>query len=254
MKMLQTYMQKNILNAQETTNMDNLSLYNRFRDVPQEAKKTIKGGKLNGFTDINPMWRIKKLTEEFGECGFGWYYEEVERWKETCGQEVAVFVKINLYTKRNNEWSRPIMGVGGSKMVQLFKGGEVVDFSDEAFKMALTDAISIACKALGMAADVYFANDRTKYDSHPTQTEQPSVAVQTRREAAGRAASQQKKAPYTPVSNEAFWRMVANYASGIPSTSGQDYRTAWIINTNAGEKEIAMFDDAVYNYKVNYNL
>lgn len=242
--MLQTYMQMSIMNAQEITNMDNLALYNRFREVPQEAKKTIKGGKLNGFTDINPMWRIKKLTEEFGECGFGWYYEEVERWKEVCGQEVAVFVKINLYTKRNNEWSQPIMGVGGSKMVQLFKGGEVVDFSDEAYKMALTDAISIACKALGMAADVYFANDRTKYDSQPAQAlQQPRMQMQ-----------QPQKAPYTPVSNEVFWKMVANYVQGIPSTTGQDYRTAWIANTNAGEREIAMFDDAVVNYRVNNNL
>jgi hypothetical protein len=234
--------------------MDNLSLYNRFRDVPQEAKKTIKGGKLNGFTDINPMWRIKKLTEEFGECGFGWYYEEAERWKETCGQEVAVFVKINLYIKRNNEWSAPIMGVGGSKMVQLFKGGEVVDFSDEAYKMALTDAISIACKALGMGADVYFANDRTKYESQPEQAPQPTSAVQVRRQAAGRGTPQPQKAPYTPVSNEVFWRMVANYVQGIPSITGQDYRTAWIANTNAGEREIAMFDDAVVNYKVNNNI
>lgn len=231
--------------------MSNLALYNRFREVPQEAKKTIKGGKLNGFTDINPMWRIKKLTEEFGECGFGWYYEEAERWKETCGQEMAVFVKINLYIKRNDKWSAPIMGVGGSKMVQLFKGGEVVDFSDEAYKMALTDAISIACKALGMAADVYFANDRTKYDSQPAQSPQPSAAVQTRRQAAGRATPQ---ASYTPVSNEVFWKMVANYVQGIPSTTGQDYRTAWIMNTHAGEREIAMFDDAVMNYRVNNNL
>ena len=251
MKMLLIYMQMNTMNAQETTKMDNLSLYNRFRDVPQEAKKIIKGGKLNGFTDINPMWRIKKLTEEFGECGFGWYYEEVERWKETCGQEVAVFIKINLYIKRNNEWSAPIMGVGGSKMVQLFKGGEVVDFSDEAYKMALTDAISIACKALGMAADVYFANDRTQYDSQPTQAPQPSAAVQARRQAAGRATPQPS---YTPVSNEVFWKMVANYVQGIPSTTGQDYRTAWIMNTHAGEREIAMFDDAVVNYKINNNI
>ena len=43
--------------------MSTLELYNRFRTVPEEAKKTIKGGKLNGFTDINPMWRIKKLTK-----------------------------------------------------------------------------------------------------------------------------------------------------------------------------------------------
>lgn len=254
MKMLQTYMQSSIMNAQEIINMDNLSLYNRFRVVPQEAKKTIKGGKLNGFTDINPMWRIKMLTEEFGECGFGWYYDEVEKWTETCGQEVAVFIKIHLYIKRNNEWSAPIVGIGGSKMVQLFKGGEVVDFSDEAYKMALTDAISIACKALGMAADVYFANDRTKYDSQPTQPSQPSAAVQARRQAVGRATPQPQKAPYTPVSNEVFWRMVANYVHGIPSTTGQDYRTAWIANTNAGEREIAMFDEAVVNYRINNNL
>ena len=242
-------MLKSIMNAQETINMDNLSLYNRFREVPQEAKKTIKGGKLNGFTDINPMWRIKKLTEEFGECGFGWYYEEVERWKETCGQEVAVFVKINLYTKRNNEWSHPIMGVGGSKMVQLFKGGEVVDFSDEAYKMALTDAISIACKALGMAADVYFANDRTKYDTQPAQP-QPSAAVQVRRQAAGRAIPQPARIPYTPVDQGVFNRMVENYANGVPTKTGEDYRSAWINYTHAGEEEIRMFDQAVNGYLV----
>lgn len=229
--------------------MDNLSLYNRFREVPQEAKKTIKGGKLNGFTDINPMWRIKKLTEEFGECGFGWYYEEVERWKETCGQEVAVFVKINLYTKRNNEWSAPIMGVGGSKMVQLFKDGQVVDFSDEAYKMALTDAISIACKALGMAADVYFANDRTKYDSQPAQAPKPSAAVQARREAAGRGTPPPENIPYTPVDPALFNRMVENYVHGVKSKTGEDYRTAWINYTHAGAEEIKMFDYAVWQYK-----
>ena len=217
--------------------MDNLGLYNRFRAVPQEAKKTIKGGKLNGFTDINPMWRIKKLTEEFGECGFGWYYEEAERWKEVCGQEVAVFVKVNLYIKRNDKWSAPIMGIGGSKMVQLFKGGDVVDFSDEAYKMALTDAISIACKALGMAADVYFANDRTKYDSQPAQPQQRSQQPT------------QPQPTYTPVSEDDFWAIIAKYVQGIPAMSGEDYRTAWINFTHAGSKEIAQFDRAVESYK-----
>ena len=249
MKMLQTYMQSSIMNAQETTNMDNLSLYNRFRDVPLEAKKTIKGGKLNGFTDINPMWRIKKLTEEFGECGFGWYYEEAERWKETCGQEVAVFIKINLYIKRNNEWSAPIMGVGGSKMVQLFKGGEVVDFSDEAYKMALTDAISIACKALGMGADVYFANDRTKYESQPAQAPQPTAAPRR-----GRPQPQQPMPQQMQLSEANVMAMAAKYAQGIPSTTGEDYRTAFINFTHAGAEQIAMFDEMVYQYKVNNNI
>ena len=55
--------------------MDNLKIYNSVREVPEEAKKLIQAGNIKGFTDINPMWRIKTLTEQFGPCGFGWYSE-----------------------------------------------------------------------------------------------------------------------------------------------------------------------------------
>lgn len=226
--------------------MDNLALYNRFRSVPNEAKKEIVGGKLKGFTDINPMWRIKMLTQEFGECGFGWYYEEVERWKEGTDTNVVCFVKVNLFVKRGNLWSAPIIGIGGSKLITPVNDGSRIDVSDEAYKMALTDAISIACKALGMAADVYFAKDRTKYE---IEVSEPSVAVQARRANADRL-----KPKYEPVTNEAFWQMVANFVNGVASKSGADYRTAWINATHAGTKEIAMFDDAVEVYRANNNL
>jgi hypothetical protein len=36
--------------------------------------------------------------------------------------------------------------------------------------MALTDAISVACKSLGMAADIYWESDRTKYDTQEKQS------------------------------------------------------------------------------------
>ena len=44
------------------TNMDdyNLELYDRIRDVPENATKPIAAGRLKGKTDINPMWRIKQ--------------------------------------------------------------------------------------------------------------------------------------------------------------------------------------------------
>ena len=35
--------------------------------------------------------------------------------------------------------------------------------NDEAFKMAETDALSVACKKLGIGADIYWAGDNTKY-------------------------------------------------------------------------------------------
>ena len=43
--------------------MENMELYNAFREVPENAKKSIRGGRLKGMTDINPMWRIQALTE-----------------------------------------------------------------------------------------------------------------------------------------------------------------------------------------------
>lgn len=143
--------------------MGNLDLYNRVRIVPEEAKKPIKGGRLNGMTDINPMWRIKVLTSEYGPCGIGWFYKPVKKWIEQAGGETVAFVDIELFIKVDGEWSQPICGTGGSKLSQNERNGLFV--SDECYKMATTDAISVACKQLGIGADVYFRADRTKYDS-----------------------------------------------------------------------------------------
>lgn len=245
-------MQRNMRKEQETNQSDmaNIDLYNAVRNVPDSAKKTIAGGKLKGFTDINPMWRIKTLTEQFGVCGFGWYTEIIDRWKEECDGEAVVFVKIHLFVKMNNEWSQPIVGVGGSSLVRVVnrQNGSYADLSDEAYKMAYTDAISIACKALGMGADVYYEKDRTKYD---VAAEQPSQAVQARRKAASRPV-QAAPAPsaYTPVEQGLFNRMVENYVCGVAAKDGGDYRTAWINYTHAGEAEIAIFDNAVIEYKI----
>lgn len=140
---------------------DNMSIYEGHRQPPKEALKPIQAGRLKGFSDINPMWRLKALTEEFGPCGIGWYYTVDKQWIEVCGNETLAFVNISLYVKVDGEWSKPIFGNGGSKLVSQERSGAFV--SDEAFKMSVTDAIGVAAKQLGIAADVYFANDRTKY-------------------------------------------------------------------------------------------
>jgi len=143
--------------------MENLTIYNKFRVVPKEAQKEIIGGRLKGFTDINPMWRIKTLTEQFGLCGFGWKYEIIsQELREGGNKEFAAFVTINLFVKVDEKWSEAIPGLGGSSFVTNETKGLYT--SDECFKMAFTDALSVACKSLGMGADVYFGKDRTKYD------------------------------------------------------------------------------------------
>lgn len=159
--------------------MGNLDLYNRVRVVPEEAKKPIKGGRLNGMTDINPMWRIKVLTSEYGPCGIGWFYKPVKKWTEQAGGEKVAFVDIELFIKVDGEWSQPICGTGGSKLSQNERNGLFV--SDECYKMATTDAISVACKQLGIGADVYFGADRTKYDSPFERVERVRNELKKRR-------------------------------------------------------------------------
>lgn len=140
--------------------MNNLAIYNAFKSVPDNAKRPIQAGRLKGKTDINPMWRIKALTEQFGACGIGWYYKPTKKWTEVYEDEVCAFVDIELYIKVDGEWSMPIYGTGGNMLAQKEKNG--VHVSDECFKMATTDALSVACKQLGIGAYVYW-HDETKY-------------------------------------------------------------------------------------------
>ena len=142
--------------------MTNMEIYNSGRQVPPEAQKSFNNGKFAG-TDINPMWRIKKMTELFGPCGIGWYYEVLsERCEEHGENDTIAIVDLNLYIRVNGEWSKPIYGTGGNVIKRLNKYSKV-DVSDEGYKMALTDALSVACKALGIGADIYFEKDKTKY-------------------------------------------------------------------------------------------
>lgn len=150
------------------TMVDQLFLYNLLRDVPDEAKKPIAAGRLKGFTDINPMWRIKKLTDIFGPCGIGWWYTIEKMWMDGLDPELRAFVQINLYYKWNGEVSQPVPGLGGASFITKEKNGAYT--SDECYKMALTDALSVAAKALGLAADVYYDKDRDKYTSVEPET------------------------------------------------------------------------------------
>lgn len=149
--------------------MNNLNLYEKGRTVPAEAKKNISAGRLKGMTDINPMFRIKRLTEMFGPCGLGWWYEVIDKrivFDELSNQKSA-FVDIKLYyiDPESEIVSHGIPGTGGASFVAQEKNGPYM--SDECFKMALTDAISVASKAIGIGADVYWDKDCSKYSGTP---------------------------------------------------------------------------------------
>lgn len=173
---------------QETTQDEvvkkNLAIYEQARLVPESAIKPIVNGRLKGKSDINPVYRIKRMTEIFGPCGFGWKYEITKQWMETFGNEVKAFTAINLYIKYEGVWSEPIPGVGGAAFVSQEKTGTYVN--DECYKMSLTDALSVSMKALGIAADIYYAKDGknlnpgdSKYrEEDSAQVSQPSAAAE----------------------------------------------------------------------------
>lgn len=149
--------------------MENLYIYNKVAEVPKNAQKLIGAGRLKGMTDINPMWRIKALTEQFGACGIGWKYTIDKQWLEPGADGViSAFCNITLYVKIDGEWSEGIPGTGGSTYIAKEKNGFYT--SDEVYKMALTDALSVSCKALGFGANIYWEGGKdSKYSRIPKE-------------------------------------------------------------------------------------
>jgi len=154
--------------------MENMELWNKVKQVPKEYLKQINSGRLKGMSDINPQWRIMSLTEQFGMCGIGWKYTVINKWTEPgANGQIFAFVDIELFYKNGEQWSEPIPGHGGSMLISAEQKGAYLHCNDEAFKMAITDAISVAAKFLGFGADVYLGRwDGSKYRNNPDSMDQ----------------------------------------------------------------------------------
>ncbi|MFW6333384.1 MAG: hypothetical protein ACOC23_08805 [Thermodesulfobacteriota bacterium] len=151
---------------------ENVKIWNQLRTPPGWALRKKTDGRLKGKSDISPLWRMQALTEVFGPCGFGWRYEIVRIWSEPGHTDVIfAHAHINLFVKIGEEWSAPIPGIGGNQLVKQENRGPYAN--DEGYKMAITDALSVAMKALGVAADIYAgAADSMKYTAPPRQAPQ----------------------------------------------------------------------------------
>lgn len=148
--------------------MDNMKLWNAVKRPPESALKPISAGRLRGKTDISPQWRLQVMTEQFGPCGHGWSYSIERLWTEPgIDGQVFAFAQVSVYTQGTNVG---VPGVGGSMLIAKESGG--LHHNDEAFKMAVTDALSVALKSLGVAADIYLG----LWDGSKYKTEKPESA------------------------------------------------------------------------------
>jgi len=156
--------------------MNATEIYKSLSQPPATALRQITAGNLKGKTDINPQWRYEAMTEKFGLVGIGWKYEIQKLWIENGAKgEVLAFAQVAVFIRNadTKEWSDPIVGIGGSKLVNAFNAG--LQSNDEGYKMAVADAFSTSLKMLGVAADIYAGRwDGSKYRDEPQ--EQQSAA------------------------------------------------------------------------------
>lgn len=185
---------------------DNMKHWNRLAKVPTQFLKAIGGGKLKGKSDINPQWRIMVMTDTFGPCGIGWKYEIWKLWTEQgAAGEICAFSQIAVFVKDGDKWSDPIMGIGGSQLIQTEHG--TLTTNDEAFKMATTDALSYALKCLGVGADIYLGLwDGSKYHAPKEDGTAPLAAKTAPAPAPAPTASDDEEEHWCTVHNCKFYK------------------------------------------------
>ena len=150
---------------------ENMKVWDAVSRPPKEALKQIGGGRLKGMTDINPQWRYEVMTQTFGICGIGWKIDIKRLWTEPGfpkegEQEVFAFAEVHVFIKVDGAWSEPIPGIGGNLLIESEHKG--MHNNDEAFKMAVTDAIGTAIKMLGVGSDIYAGRwDGSKFRDKP---------------------------------------------------------------------------------------
>jgi hypothetical protein len=154
--------------------MDNLQLWNRFEKTDPQFTKRYKGtGGFEG-TDINPMYRAKKMTEAFGPCGIGWGSEEVES-RIVTGMDGTMiwYSKVRLWYIWDGQRGT-IEQWGGTRLSSTNKSGCFTD--DEAAKKSYTDAEGKCISKIGIGADIYLKLfDGSKYSNQPSEEAAPAV-------------------------------------------------------------------------------
>lgn len=176
--------------------MEAIQIYKKLSQPPKGALREIKAGDLKGKTDINPQWRYEAMTETFGLVGLGWKYEIQKLWTEPgANGETLAFAQVAVFVRDpdTKEWSDPIVGIGGSKLINKFSAGP--KSNDEGYKMAVTDAFSTSLKMIGVAADIYAGRwDGSKYNEEPSNRGEGSAPQQPQKKgpAGGPDTPQQK--------------------------------------------------------------
>ena len=158
----------------------NRRFWDKLKDVTDTTalKGFTRGGGFTG-TDINPTWRMERMTEVFGPIGWGWGYEVSNRRTETLktakkGDVQVVFVTVRCWyvpVGEEPEWPKT-SGIADRRNPPLNAlwtgeqdGGTEVNMApDEVYKQAITDGFGKTSAQIGLASSIYRGKwDDSKY-------------------------------------------------------------------------------------------
>ena len=220
----------------------------------------------NYFKQLNSINCNDKTEKKNGLTYLAWAYAWGEVKKLFPESTYTIYENANgwfYHTDGNTCWVKTGVTINGIEHIEYLP---VMDYKNRSIPVeqvtsfdvnkAIQRSLTKAVARHGLGLYIYAGEDLPEDDNQVEQPIQPSTAVQARKAAAKRVADNKPSdnKPYTPMSEEDYWKIIKAYAEGRKTKTGGDYRTTWIKMTNAKEDNILEFDHNVENYRIANNL
>ena len=220
----------------------------------------------NYFKQLNSINCNDKTEKKNGLTYLAWAYAWGEVKKLFPESTYTIYENANgwfYHTDGNTCWVKTGVTINGIEHIEYLP---VMDYKNRSIPVdqvtsfdvnkAIQRSLTKAVARHGLGLYIYAGEDLPEDDNQVEQPSQPSTTVQARKAAAKRATENKPSdnKPYEPMSEEDYWKIIKAYAEGRKTKTGGDYRTTWIMMTNAKEDNIREFDHNVENYRIANNL
>ena len=220
----------------------------------------------NYFKQLNSINCNDKTEKKNGLTYLAWAYAWGEVKKLFPESTYTIYENANgwfYHTDGNTCWVKTGVTINGIEHIEYLP---VMDYKNRSIPVdqvtsfdvnkAIQRSLTKAVARHGLGLYIYAGEDLPEDDNQVEQPSKTSTAVQARKAAAKRSAENKPSDnnPYIPMSEEDYWKIIKAYAEGRKTKTGGDYRTTWIMMTNAKEDNILEFDHNVENYRIANNL
>ena len=124
--------------------MTNMDVWNKVCKTDPKYTKPVTFGR--SFTAIDPMYQVRKATEQFGMVGKGWGFEVVDK----------LFLPTDYVTLTVRVWAESrenyIEHIG---MCGLYSDNKKTKPDSDCIKKAMTDGVTKGLSYFGFSADVF---------------------------------------------------------------------------------------------------